>query len=57
MPFFGFKEKVLPKKNIREKEKKVVKKVFNMEQEENSDIEEGIEEIHRLMKYEEGAVP
>ena len=53
---FGFKEKVLPKKNIRqEEEKKVVKEMFNMVQE-NSEIEEEIEEIHRLGKYEEGGI-
>ena len=54
---FGFKKKVLPKKNIRQEEaKKVVKEVFNMVQEENSEIEEEIEEIHRLGKYEEGGM-
>ena len=51
------KKKVLPKKNIRQEEaKKVVKEVFNMVQEENSEIEEEIEEIHRLGKYEEGGM-
>ena len=34
----------------------MVKEVFNMVQEENSEIEEEIEEIHRLGKHEEGGV-
>ena len=54
MIIFGFKEKVLPKKNIIQEEEKIVKKLFNMVQEENSETEEEIEEIHRLRKYEGG---
>ena len=52
MIIFEFKEKVLPKKNIREEEEKIVKEVFNMIQKEHSEIAEEIVEIHRLGKYE-----
>ena len=33
MIIFGFKERVLPKKNIRQEEEKFIKEVFNMVQE------------------------
>ena len=53
MIIFEFREKAVPKNNIREEEEnKVVKEVFDMVQEENSEIEEEIQEIHKLGKYE-----
>ena len=39
------------RKTYEEETKKVVKEVFTMVQEENSEFEEEIEEIHRLGKF------
>ena len=52
---FWTSSKSVAKENREEEEKKVVKEVFNMVQEEHSELEEEIEEIHRLGKYEIGS--
>ena len=50
MIIYGYKEKVLPRKNIRQEEsKEVVKEMFDMVQEENSGFEEAKAGVANLL--------
>ena len=52
---YGIEERAQPIRHIREKEeRKIVKDVITVVQEDEEDLKEEIEEVYRLGKYQEG---